>query len=418
MATHKFVYCPYVLRFQTLTHLNRLTNRGGNYKSFRRHVSSSTILYGSRDHKLLYDIEYMSEYKWPVEGFFVSPATYPEDQLRNGSEISTRVYNLIDPMSGVLNSAIFGSKGTTNINTKLSVNLKRILFDAIDAGFIDEKDVFKIKKNGERGTVDWGRTHDKPKEYMEKCRKAIFHILEVECPPTLASRDIDISAIYKVLHPEFTEGSLPGLWKIEEEAFQRLPSLSKDEQKLVGKLKIKDKPLSDYILDDLNLYFYAWDNYVSNHTPSGEVAIMYRGSNDPIPNYGTVEYINPGTEMNGVLICREEDVEKVRSRFSKLFSIGTFANTSEVSVFLGDFNEIDVERVEKCPVVTSQYPKSLIPEGLEIKEVVETTNRYMVVNGQYTGDAFKIGEKCIPYDPFFRTQFGEENGIKTDMVII
>lgn len=422
LNSDKFVACNYRLKFQTLTHLNRTTTRGGFYKSYRRHVSSSTLLYGSRDQNLKYVIRYKSDYNWPVDGFFISPATFEKEFLSLGSEISTRDYNLIDPMSGILNSSVFGSKGSTYSTTKLYGSLKNIVMDAVDAGFLKESDVYKIKKDGSRGTTDWVKTHEKPKKHMKLCMDAVYHILEEECPKALSSRNINIEAAYKILDKNYQSGPLPGLLKIEQ-MVEQMPdtvksSLSNDDQKIIRKLQEKYGKVSDDIMSDLMLYIYSWDSYASNHSKNGLVTIANRGSNDPVPNYGSIQFINPGIEMTGILICKKEDQEKVRQRFSKLFAIGTFANTNEVSVFLDEFHEVEVSEVSSAQTCTLQYPREMIPRGLDVKEVVESTNRYLIVRGEYSGKAFIIGDQCIPYDNFFQMQFGKKVELKTDKVIL
>ncbi len=404
----KLQVAEYTLTPMTNLHVNRTVKRGGNYEVYKTHVSATTVVYGSRDRQLLHEIEKMSTYEWPADGIFVTPAI-PKQPLSVMDNVETRVYNLIGPMGGILHSAVFGGKSSSHTTTNIyGTPVKKLILNGIQSGFLKEEDVARLKdgkvaRNNKGGfTMDWERAQSNPSQLMSKLRSAVHHILYVSCPDELfhtsASSTIDMREIMKVADETYS-GSLPGLLEIENRV-KEVERTGLGRQEIAYIKACAESQYSQELLSDLHLYMYAWDYYRSILTVDGKEAIFGKGSKDPMPQFGHVEYIRPATEFTGYLICKEEDIDTVQKRFRRIMHFGTFASTNETIVKLSDFFPGEIVNVENCETVPLQYPHEMISSSLDIEQLIERTERYVVVSGKWTGEAIKVHNRCIPYDDF------------------
>ncbi|RMG37489.1 MAG: hypothetical protein D6732_06705 [Methanobacteriota archaeon] len=408
----------YTLSPMTNLHINRNVKRGGNYEVYKTHVSSSTILFGSRPRNLRHTIEKEIDYHWPSEGFFVTPAI-PKEPLSFADHLETRVYNLIAPMGGILLGAVFAGKSATYTTTNVfGTPVKALISLALETGHLKVSDVANVKANQKKDkwNLDWKKAQKNPSRLMKLIRESVHQTLYESCPNTLvysqktSIKTIDMTKVMQHLNPDHN-GPLPGLLRIEQLIEQWRVTAGRDWP---SELKPwQSENVSNSILSDLNLYMYGWDHYSTTRTEYGDVAIYGRGSNDPIPTYGMVEYIRPRTEFQGYLVCKEDDIPEIQNRFSRILHFGTFASTNETIVRLGDFTPVEETLVSNMPTVALQYPMQMFPE-MEITEMIERTERYAIVRGKYSGKAIVVDGQCIPIDAFFHFNMEGGNGIPID----
>ncbi len=401
----KFHVAKYSLFPMTNLHLNRNVKRGGDYEVYKTHVSSSTILFGSRPSNLRHTIKKSSSYLWPSEGFYLTPAI-PSHPLSFSEHLETRVYNLIAPMGGILLQSVFAGKSATYTTTSVfGTPVKALISLAVSTGHLKVSDVANVKEDQktDKWNLDWKKAQRNPSWLMKKIRDAVHHTLYDSCPQIVfysqktSLKTIDMNAVMKHLVPNHS-GSLPGLFEIEQMIAQwksENPSNRPNELKpwISGNV-------SDAILSDLNLYMYGWDHYSTTRTEYGDLAIYGKGSNDPFPNFGTIEYIRPKTEFHGYIVCNKDDIPQIQKRFERVLHFGTFASTNETVVHLGEFHPADIQQVREMETTVLQYPMEMLPD-MEITQLIERTERYAILKGKYSGDAIVVDGYCIPLDNFF-----------------